>query len=465
MTRSTLLLSLVSLAVPTIVHAAEEKPRPPNVIVFLLDDMGWTDLGCYGSDLYETPNIDRLAKEGVKFTNAYAACTVCSPTRAALLTGKYPARLHITDWIPGSTRANAKLAVPDWTMYLPRTEVTIATALKKDGYATGHVGKWHLGNKEQGYADKHGFDFTFAGTERGQPPSYFSPYKIPTVKDGPEGEYLTDREAAEAIGFITANKDRPFFLYVPHHGVHTPLQAKKELIDKFAAKVKDGIRHKNATYAAMIASVDESVGKVTATLKELGLSGRTIVIFASDNGGLVLREITSNVPLRAGKGSAYEGGVRVPFIVKWPGVTKPGSVLDQPVITPDLYPTILEMTGAKGDPKHNAVVDGVSLVPLLRPDGQGLKREAIYWHYPHYHPGGATPYSAIRAGNWKLIEFLEDGRVELYSLGEDIGEKRDQSNDLPVQRKAMLEQLRKWRTSVGAQMPMPNPKFKPGQEE
>jgi arylsulfatase A-like enzyme len=450
------LILLLTLIVPT--QAAE---RPPNVVVFLIDDMGWTDLGCYGSDLYETPHIDRLAKDGMKFTNAYAACTVCSPTRAALLTGKYPARLHITDWIPGSKRANAKLNVPDWTMYLPRTEVTIATALKQAGYATGHVGKWHLGNATQGYADKHGFDFTFAGTERGQPPSYFSPYKIPTVKDGPDGEYLTDREANEVCGFIDRNKDRPFFVYVAHHGVHTPLQAKKELIAKFEKKLKPGLRHTNATYAAMIASVDESVGKVTAKLADLGLSEKTVVVFTSDNGGLVLRQITSNVPLRAGKGSAYEGGVRVPWIVKWPGVVPPGTVCDEPIVTPDLYPTLLAIAGTKGDAKHNAAVDGTSLMGLLKDPKSQLRRDALYWHYPHYHPGGATPYSAVRARDWRLVEFHEDGRLELYNLKDDLGEANDLAKAQPTKTKELADKLTAWRLAVGAQMPAANPAFKP----
>jgi len=439
-------------------HAADAA-RPPNLIVFLIDDMGWTDLGCTGSDLYETPNIDALARQGMKFTNAYSACTVCSPTRAALMTGKYPARLHITDWIHGSKRANARLAIPKWTEYLPREEVTCATALKQAGYATAHVGKWHLGDKQEGWPDKHGFDVNIAGYERGQPPSYFSPYKIPTLTDGPEGEYLTDRLASEALRFIEANKSKSFFLYFPHYGVHTPLQAKKELIDKYQAKIKPGMRHTNATYAAMIASVDEAVGRIAARLGELGLSDNTIIVFTSDNGGLM--RSTTNVPLRAGKGSVYEGGVRVPAIVKWPGVTAPGSVCHEPVFTADFYPTLLQLAGAKGDAKHNANVDGESMVPLLKDPKAKLKRDAIYWHYPHYHPGGATPYGAVRAGDWKLIEFFEDMHVELYNLKDDLSEKNDLAEKMPDRTRELRDRLNAWRKSVGAQMPTANPNYKP----
>jgi arylsulfatase A-like enzyme len=437
---------------------ATDAGRPPNVIVYLIDDFGWTDLGCFGSDLYETPNLDRLAQQGMKFTNAYSACTVCSPTRAALMTGKYPARLHITDWIAGHKAKNPKLLIPDWTLYLPREEVTVAEALKQAGYVTCHVGKWHLGNQEQGWPDKHGFDYNLGGYERGQPPSYFSPYKIPTLKDGPVGEYLTDREADEAVRFLEANKDRAFFLYVPHYAVHTPLQAKKELIEKYETKVKPDLRHTNATYAAMVHSMDEAAGRILKKLDDLQIADRTVIFFTSDNGGLL--RSTVNVPLRAGKGSAYEGGVRVPLIVRWPGVTKPGSVCAEPVITVDYYPTILQMTGAKGDPKHNAGVDGESIVPLLKDPKARLKRDAIYWHYPHYHPGGATPYGAVRAGDWRLVEFYEDMHVELYNLKDDIGEKNDLAKKMPDKADELRQRLHAWRKAMNAQMPTPNPDYK-----
>jgi arylsulfatase A-like enzyme len=438
--------------------AAAEGKRP-NIVFFLIDDLGWTDLGCFGSDLYDTPNVDRLAREGLKFTNAYAACTVCSPTRAALMTGKYPARLHVTDWIHGSKRPFAKLAIPKWTEHLPRTEVTLASALKASGYATGHVGKWHLGDERADWPDRRGFDLNVAGYGAGSPPSYFSPYKIPTLKDGPKGEYLTDRLAEEAVRFVEANKGRPFFLYFPHYAVHTPLQAKAELVEKYRKKVKPGLRHTNPTYAAMVASMDEAVGRVTAKLAALGLSERTLVVFTSDNGGLL--RSTSNVPLRAGKGSTYEGGVRVPAVVKWPGVTPPGGVCHEPVITADFYPTLLRVAGAGGDAGHNARVDGVDLGALLKEPKGRLKRDALFWHYPHYHPGGATPYGAVRVGDWKLIEFYEDRHVELYNLKDDPGEKEDQAKKMPARAAELTRRLHAWRKSVDAQMPTPNPKYKP----
>lgn len=447
---------LVALAVGFTGGPVSAAP-PPNIVVFLIDDLGWTDLGCTGSDLYETPNIDRLAREGMKLTNAYSACTVCSPTRAALMTGKYPARLHITDWIHGHKKANPKLLIPKWTEYLPRDEVTLASALKPAGYTSACVGKWHLGDETEGYPDKHGFDVNIAGCERGAPPSYFSPYKIPTLKEGPQGEYLTDRLADEAVRFIDASKTRPFFLYFPHYGVHTPLQAKQDLVEKYRRKIKPGMKHTNALYAAMIESVDDSVGRVMARLADLGLDKNTIIVFTSDNGGLM--NSTTNQPLRVGKGSAYEGGVRVPTLVRWPGVIPPGSVCAEPVITPDFYPTLLEIAGVSGEAKHNAGVDGKSLVRLLRDPQAKVDRDAIYWHYPHYHPGSATPYGAVRARDWKLIEFFEDMHVELYNLKDDIGEQNDLAGKMPEKANELREKLHAWRQAVGAQMPTVNPAY------
>ena len=443
---------VVAAARPSV--AATEPPRP-NIVFFLIDDLGQTDLGCYGSDLYETPHIDQLARDGVKFTNGYAACTVCSPTRAALMTGKYPARLHITDWIHGHKRPKAKLAVPAWTEFLPREEVTLAAALKLAGYATAHVGKWHLGDEPDKWPDQRGFDLNLGGYGAGQPPSYFSPYKIPTLKDGPPGEYLTDRLADEALRFIEANRTRPFFLYFPHYGVHTPRQGKPGLVEKYQARVKPGMRHTNATYAAMIESVDDAVGRVTGKLEELGLTGRTIIVFTSDNGGLI--GSTTNMGLRAGKGSTYEGGVRVATIVKWPGTTPAGSVCSEPVMTIDFYPTLLHAAGAAGVAEHNAHVDGTNLAALLKNPQASLNRPALYWHYPHYHPGGATPYGAIRAGDWKLIEFYEDQRAELYNLARDPEEKSDLARSDADRAIALRGQLHRWRGEVGAQMPTANP--------
>ena len=455
--------------------AADQPERRPNVILFLIDDLGWTDLGCFGSDFYETPNIDRLARRGMRFTDAYAACTVCSPTRAAVMTGKYPARLHLTDWISGHRRKNPKLLIPDWTKQLELEEITLAEALKPAGYATAHVGKWHLGN-DPFYPQHQGFDVNVGGDRWGAPSNYFWPYRrlrqgkpvgrrVP-LSGGTSGEYLTDRLTDEAIRFIESNREKPFFLYFAHYAVHTPLQAKKELIAHYRAKldaVKTPGAQQCAVYAAMIHSVDQSVGRVLETLRRQKLDKRTVILFTSDNGGLVLpfcnrRPVTSNGPLRAGKGSAYEGGVRVPLIVDWPGVTKPGSVCHAPVISVDYYPTVLDIVGRTVAPDHQT--DGESLVPLLKQTGT-LQRDAIYWHYPHYHPGGATPYSAIRQGDFRLVEFHEDNRVELYDLNKDIGEKNDLSKSMPDETWKLYKRLDGWRASVDAQNPRPNPDYHP----
>ncbi|GAB6167362.1 sulfatase [Thermostilla marina] len=448
------------------VSAAE---RRPNVIFFLIDDMGWTDLSCMGSKLYETPHIDRLAAEGMRFTDAYAACTVCSPTRAAVMSGKYPARLHLTDWIAGHRRPNAKLLPPDWRMYLPLEETTLAEALKEAGYATAHIGKWHLGDPPY-YPEHQGFDVNIGGDRYGQPASYFWPYankqrKTP-IEGGHEGEYLTDRLTDEALRFIDAHAEEPFFIYFAHYAVHTPLQAKEELIAHYRQKLDSGIdtgKQRCDVYAAMVHSVDESVGRIVADLDRRNLLDDTIIIFTSDNGGLTLPRLdgippTDNSPLRAGKGSTYEGGVRVPAIIRWPKRVPKGSVSHEPIITTDYYPTILDLAGLPPKPEQH--VDGLSIVPLF--DGaETLPRDAIYWHYPHYHPGGATPYSAVRARDWKLIEFFEDGHLELYNLKEDLREQHDLAAERPDLAKRLRAKLQAWRDSVGAQYPRPNPNYKP----
>lgn len=432
---------------------------PYNFVFILADDLGWTDLGCMGSPVYQTPNIDALARGGMRFTQAYSACTVCSPTRASILTGQYPARLRLTDWIKGHVRPYAKLKVPDWTMYLSTNVTTIAKILKSAGYTCASIGKWHLGGEDY-YPEKHGFDLNIGGCDKGQPPSYFSPYKIPTLKDGPAGEYLTDREAQEAVNFIKNNKDKPFFLYLAHHAVHTPLMAKSNLVEKYKAIAKTNSVHKNATYAAMIESMDESVGAVMKCLRELNLEEKTIVIFTSDNGGLL--NVTTNIGIRAGKGSSYEGGVRVPLIVYWKNVIKPGSICEVPVISVDYFPTILEIAGLKAPENH--VVDGESIVPLLKQTGK-LRRQNIFWHYPHYHPGGATPYSAIRSGNFKLIEFFEDSRLELYDLAADPAEKNNIASQNPELTSKLHALLKEWREKVGAQLPTPNPNYDPAKDK
>jgi len=441
-------------------EAAEDPPtatRPPNVVVVLVDDMGWRDLSCQGSPYYATPNIDRLAASGMRFTHGYSACTVCSPSRAAMMTGQYPARLHITDWIAGHARPKAKLSIPDWTKFLPLEVVTVAERLKSSGYATASIGKWHLGGAEH-HPEHQGFDVNLGGYDRGQPPSYFSPYRIPTLADGPKGEYLTDREAAEAVRFIEANRDRPFFLSLPHYCVHTPIQAKPEATARYAAKEAPGLAVRNPAYAAMVESVDDCMGRILDTLDSLGIRDRTAIFFTSDNGGLA--QVTDNTPARAGKGSAYEGGVRVPFIVSWPGVTRAGTTSDAAVITPDIPATILDLTGAGFEPGQP--VDGASLAPLLR--GGSLARDAIYWHYPPYHPGGATPHSVIRSGTWRLVRFYETGSVELYDLASDVGEATDLAARNPEQAAALVRKLDDWLASVDAQFPTPNADYDPGHD-
>jgi arylsulfatase A len=457
---------LVVLSLSSLIRAA--APPRLNFVVILADDLGWKDLSCYGSDLYRTPQIDRLAQDGMRFTQAYSACTVCSPSRAALLTGKYPARLHITDWIPGLPPENPKLLVPEWTKYLPLKEKTIADVLRSSGYATASIGKWHLGG-EQYYPEKHGFDLNLAGTDTPGVSSYFAPYKIPTLPDGPEGEYITDRLGVEAARWIESNKDRPFFLYLPHFAVHTPIQGKKDLIDKYGAMKRDGQVHTNAVYAAMLESLDDAVGRLREKLQQLNLADRTVIIFASDNGGRV--PTTSNLPLRVGKGSCYEGGTRVPLIVYWPGATAPASVSDTPTITMDINATLLEMAGIEADarkePDARKATDGVSLVPILRQTGT-IPREELFWHYPHYQHyqlGGTTPYGAIRKGDFKLIEFFDDMRVELYNLKEDIGEAQNLAERMPDKTEELRHRLHAWRQEVGAQMPARNPAYDPSKPE
>ncbi len=459
----------------------KEPPKWPNFVFFLIDDLGRQDLGCYGSTFYETPNIDRLAAEGMRFTNAYAACPVCSPTRASIMTGKYPARLGITDWIGAPQKPTA------YRDYLPLEEVTIAEALKEAGYATGYVGKWHLAtsgaaDRRQYYPDRQGFDVNIGGDNSGSPPTYFYPYAkgkrtLETMPPGgKEGEYLTDRLTDEALKFIEASKYWPFLLYLAHYAVHTPLESKKDLAQKYEAKAErlppaDGphaqpvygpyqtrLVQDHAVYAGMVQSVDESVGRVMGKLAELGLERNTIVIFMSDNGGLstVAREgPTCNLPLRAGKGWLYEGGIREPMIIKWPGVVRAGSLCDVPVTSTDFYPTMLEMAGLPPRPRQH--VDGVSLAGLLKGTGT-LDRKAIYWHYPHYHGSGNRPSGAVRAADYKLIEWYEDGRVELYNLKDDLGERHDLSATMPQKATELRQMLHAWRGEVGAKMPESEPR-------
>lgn len=441
----------------------------PNVVFLLADDLGWTGLRCFGSDFYETPNLDALAAEGMKFTSAYAACTVCSPTRASIMTGMYPARLHLTDFIAGQNRPFAKLRIPNWTKRLESRYVTIAEALRDAGYQTGHVGKWHLNAKSSNRSDSDSNGT--AATDQGFDSSISAPrgtkgYLLTGgVKSEAGTTYLTDWLTDRACEFIDNSKSKPFFLYFAYNVPHTPIQGREDLVQYFSSKMDDKATHNNPIYAAMVASLDQSVGRVLKKLDEHNLSRNTIVIFTSDNGGLTQRYgkhdgFTENLPLRRGKGSAYEGGVRVPAIVRYPGVTQAGSVSDEPIMTIDYYPTLLQICGATDDPQQNQTIDGQSLLPLLRDPTTTLHRN-LYWHYPHYHAGGDGPYSAVRDGNFRLIEFLEDTSVQLYDLSNDLGEQHDLSMSLAEKANSMRSDLHRWRASVDAQMPTPNPSFDP----
>lgn len=458
---------------------ASRVPRT-NIVFVLADDLGWKDLGCYGSTFYETPNLDRLAATGMRFTEAYAACHVCSPTRASILTGKYPARLRLTDWLPGRPdRPDQKLKRPLLTQHLPLEEFTIAEALQEGGYRTAFMGKWHLGGTNY-FPEHQGFDINIGGCEKGTPPSYFSPYRLPNLPDGPPGEYLTDRLTDEALHFIEKSRDKPFFLYLSHYAVHNPQRAKTNLIDKFKAKAAQlpppagpeflprnnrRVRQiqNQPVYAAMIQSLDESVGRIMDKLEELGLEKNTVIIFTSDNGGLSTSEgtPTSNLPLRMGKGWHYEGGVREPLLIRWPGVTPPGSLCRQPAISTDFYPTLLEVAGLPMRPQQYR--DGVSLLPLLK--GGVRSERPLFWHYPHYSNQGGAPGGAVRLGSYKLVEWFEDMRVELYNLDQDLGELHDLASAQPEKTAALRRQLHQWRHSVNAAMPTPNPDYQPAAEK
>ena len=456
MTARYVMIALVGCAVvPASLLGAPQPVDKPNILFILIDDMGWADVGCYGNKFNETPNIDRLAGEGMRFTDAYAACCVCSPTRASILTGKYPATLHLTDFIPGHRRPWAKLAVPKFNQALPLEEATIAEVLEPAGYVSASFGKWHLGRALH-YPDKQGFDDWlvtggghFAPRLRCQPPMDLEP-----------GAALTDVLTEQAERFVEANRDRPFFLYLSHFAVHIPLQAKKELIAKYEAKPKPAKGVNHPIYAAMLESVDQSVGRLMRKLDDLKLADRTVVFFVSDNGGLrqMYRGtgpiVTSNAPLRSEKGTLYEGGIRVPAIVRWPGVVEPGSTCSVPVTTVDFLPTMLD--AANVTTVSPLKVDGISLIPLLK-GAKDLPRDAIYWHYPHYHH--STPAGAVRAGDYKLIEFYENGRLELYNLADDIGEEHNLADEMPARAGELRDKLARWRASVNAQMPTPNPDF------
>jgi len=474
MKRPFTILAALLLALHSVVYAGETKP---NVVLILADDLGWNDLACYGADLHETPNLDRLAQQGVRFTDAYAM-SVCSPSRAALLTGKHAARLHITTWAEGSRAGPKRRKMLEAASLhdLPHTEMTLAKRFQDAGYLTALVGKWHLGDADHS-PEAHGFDVNIGGTQWGAPHTFFWPYKgsgrfgpefrfVPHLEFGKPGEYLTDRLTDEALRVIDHAGEQPIFLYLSHHAPHTPIEAKADNVRYFQTKLQPGKSHQNAVYAAMVKSLDDSVGRVLDHLKRRGMDRNTIVIFTSDNGGYIGTDkgqalpVTNNGPLRSGKASLYEGGLRVPLLIRWPRVTPTGAECREPVVLMDLFHTLTRQIEATtpGDASKDSA-DGVDLKSLLRNPSQKLNRDALYFHFPHYYTT-TTPVSAVRAGNWKLLEYLEDGRTELYNLQADLSEKNDLAKETPKTAETLLRQMHQWREQVGAAMPVVNPAFK-----
>ncbi|MCL4146467.1 UNVERIFIED_CONTAM: hypothetical protein GTU68_008792 [Idotea baltica] len=469
-----------------------QKVRKPNFVFILVDDLGWKDIGCFGSTFYETPNVDQLAATGMRFTDAYAACPVCSPTRASIMTGKYPARIRVTDWIPGRQarkfiEPHAVLSSRPFELQVALEEETIAEALKEANYTTFFAGKWHLGEDSLYWPENQGFDINKGGHSKGSPPGgYFSPYTNPRLESGPKGEYLTDRLGDESVEFLESVGENPFLLYLSFYTVHNPMQGKESLIAKYQGKSdalgntkedrfvydkpwmskaaqKGNWRERMVqdlpVYASMVESMDTNVGRVLDKLKELGMEENTVVIFMSDNGGLATSEgsPTTNLPLRAGKGWLYEGGIREPMIIRWPGKTAPGSVSQTPVTSTDFYPTMLEMAGLPMKPEQHQ--DGVSLVPLLT-KAATIERD-IFWHYPHYSNQGDRPGGAIRSGNYKLIERFETGQLELFDLENDLGETKDLAEEMPEKVQELHQKLLAWRKSVNAEMMDENPEYDP----
>ena len=442
------------------------KNRDPNIIFILADDLGWTDTGFMGSNYYETPELDKLAGEGMVFTNAYANAPNCAPTRACLLTGLYTPR-HGIYTVNSSERGKStdrKIIPTPNTIALDTSIISLAKVLKKEGYITASIGKWHLGDYPVSGPVAHGFDLNIAGTRLGHTKSYFSPYSIEFFNDGPDGEYLTDRLTNEAVRFIQENSNQSFFLYLPHFAVHTPIQAKPELISHYMNKPADG-NHDNPEYAAMIESLDQGVGRIISVLDKLNLRENTLIIFFSDNGPQ--GTISGADPLRGSKGMLYEGGIRVPMIISWPGMIREGSICDIPVIGTDFFPTILEIVGAFDS--YDQVLDGQSIRSLLE-GRKRWKRESIYWHFPAYlerYKGmdqkfRITPAGAIRKGDWKLIEYFEEGKLELYNLREDISESQDLSKSNPEKTRELHNDLVNWRKEVGAPVPTElNPEYNP----
>ena len=436
----------------------------PNIILIFIDDMGWQDVGCYGNDFIDTPHIDQLAAEGMRFTDFYAAGAVCSPTRCALQSGQNQARIGITAHIPGHWRPFERVITPRPTMALPLDTITVAEALKTSGYTTGYVGKWHLGNGPQFQPDRQGYDLSavIAG------PHLPGKYRVqsPGVPKPKPGQYRTDYEAELCIDFVKKNKDKPFFLMLSPFAVHIPLGAMSEKVDKYTEKAERTKRElPHPVYAAMVEHCDDMVGRIVSAVAEAGITDNTMIVFTSDNGGLYRRydyreaaddNVSSQAPLKGEKGSLHEGGVRVPLIVKYPPMVKPGTVCSEPTISYDFYPTFVDL--AHGKLPTGQTIDGRSLIPLLTDANARLARNTLHWHYPHYHHD--RPASSIRERDWKLIEYLDGtGDVEVYNLAQDIGETNNLVKENPGRAADLKKKLNQWRQQVIARMPYPNPNY------
>ncbi len=455
----------------------------PDIFLFLIDDLGWRDLACYGSTFHETPNLDRLSREGMICSDGYATCPVCSPARASIMTGKAPARVGITNYIAGN--AWGRLMGVDYHKQLPLGEVTIAERLRDAGYRTVHVGKWHLGGKER-WPERVGFEVNIGGCDWGCPhKGYRAPWHIPNLPEVEPGTWLTEYLTREAVRLIETGDDRPLFLNMWHYLVHTPIQAPEHLVAKYRAKaarlgldqaqafvdgeafpclhkkdqrVRRRVLQSDPVYAAMMEELDNSIGQVLAAQEKRGRLDDTLIIFTSDNGGLATAEgsPTCNAPLAEGKGWIEEGGVRVPFIARWGGRIRPDSSSDVPVWGADLYPTFLAAAGLPLDPAQHA--DGVDILPLLT-GGAAPQREALFWHYPHYSNQGGTPACSVRSGDWKLIEWFDCNRVALYNLRQDPSEVVDRSGEQPDLTARLRQRLAAWRDEVAAKIPQPNPDY------
>ncbi|MBL9203100.1 MAG: sulfatase [Opitutaceae bacterium] len=459
--------------------AAAPAAPPPNVVLIVADDLGAHDLGAYGSKFHETPQLDRLARAGARFTAAYAAAPVCSPSRASILTGQWPARTGITDVIgqtftPEAWTRNTRSLPAPHADRLPHAAPNFARLLRAGGYATCFAGKWHLG-PEGWWPEDQGFDVNYGGTNLGGPYGggrYFSPYGNPRLPDGPAGEHLADRLAAEAARFIANHRERPFLVYFAPYDVHTPLLAPADLQSKYEAKRRQlglsaewgkeehrdvRLTQDHAVYAAMVETLDRAVGRLLAQLDASGIADRTLVLFTSDNGGVSTGDAwgTANTPLRAGKGWLFEGGLRVPLLVRWPGVTTPGRSIATPVSGLDIFPTILDAAGVA----PSARSDGQSLRTLLA--GGAAPERTLFWHYPHYGNLGGAPAAALRSGRWKLLEWMEDGRTQLFDLTADPSEQRDLAAFEPRRVAQLQAELHAWQAGTGARFPVQNPRYDP----